>query len=188
MAHGQIVGYVRVSTLDQNPARQVEALGQVDRLFTDHVSGKSRRNRPALTECLNYVREGDTLRVASMDRLARSLTDLDAIVDELTSQGVRVDFVREGQVYGPGSADPVSQLMLHLLGALAEFERALIHERQAEGIAVAKKQGRYRGRKPALSGGQLARARRLVAEGVPKTKVAAQLGVGRSTLYRALRS
>ena len=137
---------------------------------------------------LNYVREGDTLRVASMDRLARSLTDLDAIVDELTSQGVRVDFVREGQVYGPGSADPVSQLMLHLLGALAEFERALIHERQAEGIAVAKKQGRYRGRKPALSEGQLARARRLVAEGVPKTKVAAQLGVGRSTLYRALRS
>lgn len=93
-----------------------------------------------------------------------------------------------GQVYGPGSADPVSQLMLHLLGALAEFERALIHERQAEGIAVAKKQGRYRGRKPALSEGQLARARRLVAEGVPKTKVAAQLGVGRSTLYRALRS
>ena len=69
--------------------------------------------------------------------------------------------------------------MLHLLGALAEFERALIHERQAEGIAVAKKQGRYRGRKPALSEGQLARARRLVAEGVPKTKVAAQLGVGR---------
>ena len=77
--------------------------------------------------------------------------------------------------------------MLHLLGALAEFERALIHERQAEGIAV-EKQGRYRGRKPALSEGQLARARRLVAEGVPKTKVAAQLGVGRSTLYRALRS
>ncbi|PGF31251.1 DNA-binding protein (plasmid) [Cutibacterium acnes] len=96
--------------------------------------------------------------------------------------------LKGGQVYGPGSADPVSQLMLHLLGALAEFERALIHERQAEGIAVAKKQGRYRGRKPALSEGQLARARRLVAEGVPKTKVAAQLGVGRSTLYRALRS
>jgi len=96
--------------------------------------------------------------------------------------------LRGGQVYGPGSADPVSQLMLHLLGALAEFERALLHERQAEGIAVAKQPGRYRGRKPALSEGQLARARRLVAEGVPKTKVAAQLGVGRSTLYRARRS
>jgi len=181
---GQVLGYVRVSSADQNDARQRAAIGKVDRLFVDQISG-SKLDRPGLAECLRYVRHGDVLRVASMDRLARSVTDLQRLVDQVLAQGAAVTFVREGQTYA-GDTDPVSRLMLQLLGAVAEFERAIIRERQAEGIRLAKLAGKYAGRRAALSQDQLTRARELIAEEVPKTRVAAALGVHRSTLYRAL--
>lgn len=183
---GQIVGYVRVSSTDQNTARQLDAIGDVDRIFEDQVSGGSRADRSGLAECLAYVRAGDTLRVASMDRLARSLTDLQQIVDEVLGKGATVEFVREGQTYSAGQGDSMGRLLLQLLGAFAEFERALIKERQAEGIRLAKAAGRYAGRRPSLTAEQIEAARKQVEQGVPKTRIAAALGVDRSTLYRAL--
>jgi DNA invertase Pin-like site-specific DNA recombinase len=183
---GQVVGYVRVSSSDQNAARQLAAIGEVDRIFEDQVSGGSRTDRTGLEACLNYVRAGDTVRVASMDRLARSLTDLQQIVDEALGKGATVEFVREGQAYAAGRDDSMGRLLLQLLGAFAEFERSLIKERQAEGIRLAKEAGKYAGRRPSLSVEQVAAARERIEQGVPKTRVAAELGVDRSTLYRAL--
>lgn len=183
---GHVVGYVRVSSSDQNAARQLAAIGEVDRIFEDQVSGGSRADRTGLEACLSYVRAGDTLRVASMDRLARSLTDLQQIVDEALGKGATVEFVREGQTYAAGRDDSMGRLLLQLLGAFAEFERSLIKERQAEGIRLAKEAGRYVGRRPSLNAEQIEVARERIHQGVPKTRVAAELGVDRSTLYRAL--
>ena len=184
--HGQTVGYVRVSSTDQNLARQLESIGPVDRLFQDQVSGGSRANRAGLAECLGYVRAGDTVRVASMDRLTRSLIDLQQLVDEILAKGASVHFIKEGQTYSEAGDDSMGRLMLQILGAFAEFERNLIRERQAEGIRIAKTAGKYNGRAKLLNPDQLAQARELVNQGVPKTRIAAQLGVNRSTLYRAL--
>lgn len=186
MQRTQTVGYVRVSSQDQNLARQLEAIGEVDRLFSDKVSGGSRDSRTALDECIKYIREGDTIRVASMDRLARSLRDMRAIVDEVIAKGAAVQFIKEGQTYSPDTNDALSQLMLHMLAAFAEFERALIRERQAEGIRIAKADGRYRGRARKLTPLQLDEARQLISSGVPKAEVARRYGVDRSTLHRAL--
>lgn len=184
--HTQTVGYVRVSSDDQNLARQLDAIGNVDRIFSDKVSGGSRDARTALNECLTYIRDGDTVRVASMDRLARSLRDMRDIVDEIIGKGAAVHFIKEGQTYSPDRNDPLAQLMLHMLAAFAEFERALIRERQAEGIRIAKAEGRYRGRARKLTAGQLEDARQLIATGIPKAEVARRYGVDRTTLYRAL--
>lgn len=182
----QTVGYVRVSSDDQNLARQLEAIGEVDRIFSDKVSGGSRDSRVALEECIKYIRDGDTVRVASMDRLARSLRDMRDIVDDIVGKGAAVQFVKEGQTYSADTGDALSQLMLHMLAAFAEFERALIRERQAEGIRIAKTEGRYRGRARKLTPARLDEARQLVSAGVPKAEVARRFGVDRSTLHRAL--
>lgn len=184
-AAGQRIGYARVSTVDQSLDRQIAALGSLDRLFTDEASGSS-RHRPGLEAALAYVRDGDELIVSSMDRLARSVRDLHDLVDELTGRGVSVAFLREGQTYAAGQADPMSRLLLGVLGAVAEFERAIIRERQAEGIAAARARGAYRGRARALTDADLERARGRLAAGVPKAVVARDLGVHRSTLHRAL--
>jgi DNA invertase Pin-like site-specific DNA recombinase len=181
---GQVVGYVRVSSVGQNPERQIEALAGCERLFTDRLSGKN-TERPALTELLGYVREGDTVRVASLDRLARNLDDLRRLVTDLTGKGVRVEFVKEALTF-TGEANAMNRLLLSMLGAVAEFERELIRERQAEGIALAKERGVYKGRAKALSPEQVAGARESIAQGVPKAKVARDLGVSRQTLYTAL--
>jgi len=184
--HGQTIGYVRVSTIDQNLSRQHEAIGQVDRTFSDQVSGGSRRDRHGLTECLRYVRDGDTVRVASIDRLARSLVDLQQLVDEITAKGATVHFVKENLTFTRDTTEPTSTLMLQILGSFAQFERAIIRERQAEGIRIAKAAGKYRGRPLTLTEQQVRQARDRVDAGVPKARVAADLGVSRSTLYRAL--
>ena len=182
---GQVVGYARVSAADQNFDRQIAVLGDTDRLFTDTVSGGSTR-RPGL-EAMLYVRDGDTVVVSSMDRLARSLRDLLDLVDELTSIGVAVLFQREAQTYRPDAdADPTGRLLLSMLGVVSEFERSLVRERQADGIAAAKARGAYKGGRPALTATQLDGACARVAAGVPKAVVARDLGVHRSTLYRAL--
>lgn len=184
--HTQVVGYVRVSSSDQNLARQLEAIGDVDRVFSDRVSGGSRNSRDALTECIKYIREGDVVRVASMDRLARSLHDMRDIVDEIVGKGASVEFLKEGQTYSPDANDPLSQLMLHMLAAFAEFERSLIRERQAEGIRIAKAEGKYRGRAKKLTPTQMDEIQQLLSHGVPKAEIARRYGVNRATLYRAL--
>lgn len=179
---GQVVGYARVSTTDQNLARQVDALGDVDRLFAEKVSGASASARPVLQEMLAYAREGDTIRVTSPDRLARSTTDLLRLLEELKARGVAVTFTSTPAL---NTDSPQGLFMLTVLGAVAELERALIRERQADGIAAAKKRGVY-DRAPALSPDQIEQARERIAAGVPKTTVARDLGVSRMTLYRAL--
>nr|WP_172694240.1 recombinase family protein [Corynebacterium diphtheriae]QGA84576.1 GcrR [Corynebacterium diphtheriae] len=183
---GQKVGYARVSSKDQNLDRQLAALKKekVFRIFTDTVSGSSTQ-RPGLDGALNYVRAGDQLIVVSMDRLARSLIDLHRLVDELTERGVSVKFLQEGQTYSLDSS-PVAKLMLGLLGSVAEFERAIIRERQAEGIAKAKARGVYKGRAKVLNEEQVAQAREWVSAGIPKAEVARRFGIGRTTLYKYL--
>ena len=183
---GQKIGYARVSSKDQNLDRQTAELKKekVFRIFTDTVSGSSTQ-RPGLDGALNYVRAGDQLIVVSMDRLARSLIDLHRLVDELTERGVSVKFLKEGQVYSQDST-PVAKLMLGLLGSVAEFERSIIRERQAEGIAKAKARGVYKGRAKVLNEEQIMQAREWVSEGIPKAEVARRLGIGRTTLYKYL--
>lgn len=140
------VGYVRVSTLDQRTDRQLDGL-QLDRIFEDKVSGKNMRDRPQLEEMLKYVREGDVVYVHSMDRLARNLEDLLGLVRRLTEKGVTLIFLKEKLSFDPlQTASPMSRLILGVMGAVAEFERELIHERQREGIALAKARGAYKGR------------------------------------------
>jgi DNA invertase Pin-like site-specific DNA recombinase len=182
---GQRIGYVRVSTFDQNPERQLEK-SLVDRVFTDKASGKDTR-RPQLEALLSFVREGDTVVVHSMDRLARNLDDLRRIVQTLTNRGIKIEFVKEGLTF-TDEESPMSNLMLSVMGAFAEFERALIKERQREGIALAKKRGVYRGRKKALSDEQVAELRRQVDEGKSKAALARQFCISRETLYQYLRA
>jgi len=145
---GQRIGYIRVSSLDQNPERQLEQVA-VDRVFTDTASGKDTQ-RPALDTLLTFVREGDTVIVHSMDRLARNLDDLRRIVQTLTKRGIRIEFVKEGLVF-TGEDKPMAQLLLSVMGAFAEFERSLIRERQREGIALAKHRGAYRGAQKSIT-------------------------------------
>ena len=183
---GQTIGYARVSSADQNLARQIDAIGQVDRMFEEKVSGGSRADRRELIECVRYVRDGDTVRVASMDRLARSLIDLQQIVDEIIAKGAAIYFVKENQTYSATSDESMSRLLLHILGAFAEFERSLIRERQAEGIRIAKVAGKYKGRAKSLSPADLERATEQIRTGIPKSQVARSLGVNRATLYRSL--
>ena len=159
---GQIVGYIRVSTFEQNTDRQLEGV-QLDKVFTDKASGKDTK-RPELELLIQYVREGDTVVVHSMDRLARNLDDLRQTVQKLTGQGIRIQFVKESLTF-TGEDSPMANLMLSVMGAFAEFERALIRERQREGIALAKQRGAYRGRKRSLSGRDIAEVRRRIDAG-----------------------
>ncbi len=182
---GQRVGYIRVSTFDQNPDRQLEGI-EVDRVFTDHASGKD-VVRPELDGLLRFVRTGDTVVVHSLDRLARNLDDLRRLVQQLTAQGVQVHFVKE-QLTFTGEDSPMANLLLSMIGAFAEFERALIRERQREGIALAKQRGVYRGRKKSLDPEQADQLLRRATAGEPKALLAREFGISRETVYQYLRA
>ncbi|ALY00172.1 recombinase family protein [Acinetobacter baumannii] len=166
---GQRIGYIRVSTFDQNPERQLEGV-KVDRAFSDKASGKDVK-RPQLEALISFARTGDTVVVHSMDRLARNLDDLRRIVQTLTQRGVHIEFVKEHLSF-TGEDSPMANLMLSVMGAFAEFERALIRERQREGIALAKQRGAYRGRKKSLSSERIAELRQRVEAGEQKGTVA----------------
>ena len=178
------VGYVRVSSVDQNTVRQLDGI-TLDRVFTDEASGKD-TSRPQLDQLVAFVRDGDTVLVHSMDRLARNLDDLRKLVRTMTGKGVRVEFVKENLVF-TGEDSPMATLLLSVMGAFAEFERTLILERQREGIAAAKKRGVYTGRKPALSAEQAADVRRRAAAGEKKAALAREYKISRETLYGYLR-
>ncbi len=178
---GQHVGYLRVSSVDQNEVRQLEAL-ELDKTFTDKASGKDAK-RPQLEHLLSFVREGDTVFCHSMDRLARNLDDLRRIVLGLTERGVHVVFVKESLTF-TGEDSPMSNLLLSVMGAFAQFERELIRERQREGIAIAKREGKYGGRKPSLTSERAAELQRRVASGDSKAALAREFGISRDTLYR----
>jgi DNA invertase Pin-like site-specific DNA recombinase len=180
---GHRVGYIRVSTLDQNTARQLDGI-ELDKVFTDKASGKDTQ-RPQLQEALEYVREGDSLVCHSMDRLARNLRNLLEIVECLTSKGVQVQFLKENLTFS-GEDSPFNKLMLAMLGGVAEFERAMIHERQREGIEIAKTKGVYKGRKPKLSDPRVEEIKQRIAAGEKKAEIAREFGVSRQTLYSYL--
>ena len=180
---GQRLGYIRVSTLDQHVDRQLEGI-EVDKTFIDKASGKDTR-RPQLELLMSFVRTGDTVIVHSMDRLARNLDDLRRIVHTLTARGVRIEFVKEHLSF-TGDDSPMASLMLSVMGAFAEFERALINERQREGIALAKQRGAYKGRKKSLSQAAVAQLRQRITIGMSKAQVAREFGISRQTLYQYL--
>jgi DNA invertase Pin-like site-specific DNA recombinase len=180
---GQRVGYIRVSSLDQHVERQLEGV-TLDKTFVDKASGKD-TNRPQLDLLLSFVRIGDTVIVHSMDRLARNLDDLRRIVQTLTGKGVRIEFIKEHLAF-TGEDSPMANLLLSVMGAFAEFERALIKERQREGIILAKQRGAYRGRKKALSPEAILSLREQIATGISKAKIAHEFGISRQTLYQYL--
>lgn len=179
------VGYIRVSSSDQNTVRQLDGV-EVERTFTDKASGKDAA-RPALEEMLGFVRDGDTVLVHSMDRLARNLDDLRRLVRALTGKGVKVEFVKESLAF-TGEDSPMATLLLSVMGAFAEFERELILERQREGIAAAKAAGVYTGRKPALGPEQARELRERAAGGEQKSALAREFGISRETVYAYLRA
>jgi DNA invertase Pin-like site-specific DNA recombinase len=142
---GQRIGYIRVSTAEQNTARQLDGI-ELDRTFTDHASGKS-IERPALSEALAYLREGDTLTVHSIDRLARNTKQLLEIVETLNARGITIEFVKNNLTFTASNNDHTAKLMMTMLAAFADFERSMIRERQREGIDIAKARGdTYKGR------------------------------------------
>ena len=177
---GKRVGYIRVSSVDQSELRQLDGVS-LDKRFTDKASGKDVR-RPQLQAALEYLRDGDVLVVHSMDRLARNLDDLRKIVLDLTERGVVVEFEKEKLTF-TSEANAMSKLLLSVMGAFAEFERSLIRERQREGIAIAKKAGVYKGRKPSLTPERVRELRTRIAGGEKKAALAREFGISRETLY-----
>ena len=175
------VGYVRVSSVDQNEGRQLDGV-EVDKTFTDKASGKDVK-RPQLAAAIDYLREGDVLVIHSMDRLARNLDDLRKVVLGLTERGVVVEFVKERLTF-TGEDSAMSNLLLSVMGAFAEFERCLIKERQREGIALAKKAGVYKGRKPSLTPEKAEQLRHRISTGEKKAGLAREFGISRETLYQ----
>lgn len=180
----KVIGYIRVSTYDQNPERQLEGM-HLDKVFTDKASGKDLK-RPAFEELLDYVREGDTVLVHSMDRLARNLEHLRQVVRELTTKGVKVQFVKESLLF-TGEDSPMATLLLSVMGAVAEFERSLIRERQREGVDLAKQKGLYKGRKKALNEEQVRELQERVAQGEKKAILARTFNIRRETIYQYLK-
>jgi DNA invertase Pin-like site-specific DNA recombinase len=180
---GKRCGYIRVSSIDQNTVRQLDGV-QLDRVFTDKASGKD-TNRPQLRAALDYLRDGDVLVVHSMDRLARNITDLLHTVESLNGRGVVVEFVKESLIF-TGDDSAMSKLMLTIMGGVAEFERAMIRERQLEGIAKAKQAGKYTGRKSTMTETQVKAIRDRVAAGENKSALAREFGVTRQTVYNVL--
>jgi len=183
-ATGHNIGYVRVSSVDQNLDRQLGG-EEMDKIFEEKASAKA-ANRPKLQECIQYLRSGDTLHIHSIDRLARNIVDLQSIVRILNDKGVTVHFHKEGLTF-TGNDDAMSKLMLSMMGAFAEFERSLIKERQLEGIKAAQEKGVKFGRAASLNEDQIAEIKGRVEAGEPKTALAREYGVSRQTLYAALK-
>jgi DNA invertase Pin-like site-specific DNA recombinase len=157
----------------------------LERAWTAKASGKNTK-RPQLELMLSFVRSGDTVIVHSMDRLARNLDDLRRIVQTLTGKGVHIEFIKEHLTF-TGEDSPMAKLMLSVMGAIHEFDRALIKERQREGIALAKKRGAFKGRRKSLSQAEVAELRQQIEAGASKAQVARELGISRQTLYQYLR-
>jgi DNA invertase Pin-like site-specific DNA recombinase len=176
-----VIGYKRVSTVDQNLDRQ--DFGDVDKVFEEKLSGKSASDRPALQDLIGYARDGDTVVVHSIDRLARDLRDLQDIIQTLNDKGVAISFLSERLTFSADADDAFAKLQLQMMGAFAEFERNIIRKRQAEGIAVAKAKGVYKGGKKRIDRDKV---HQLKAEGLSTYKIADAMGVSRMSVHRIL--
>ena len=182
--NGQKIGYIRVSSLDQNTSRQLEEL-ILDKIFTDKISGKS-IDRPELKKMMDFIREGDAVYVHSMDRLARNLIDLQEIVKTLTERKISIHFIKEALTF-TGEEKPISILLLQVMGAVAQFERAIINERQREGIALAKQRGVYKGRKNKLTAEQIIELKKEATPKSNKSELARKFDISRDTLYKYIK-
>ncbi|BCS87125.1 recombinase family protein [Pseudodesulfovibrio sediminis] len=178
------IGYIRVSTVDQNTDRQLDGV-DLDEVFEEKVSAATTK-RPKLKECLRYVRKGDTLHVHSIDRLARNLADLLSLLNELTGKGVAVKFHKENLTFTGEENNPFQTLQLQIIGAVAQFEREIIKERQREGIAKAQAKGKHCGRKAKLTPEQVVEIKGRIEDGEEKKALAIEYGVSRQTLYRVI--
>jgi DNA invertase Pin-like site-specific DNA recombinase len=183
MARGEMVGYRRVSTLDQNTTPVLEGI-DLDRVFEDRICGED-KNRRQLEAMLQHVREGDTVICHSLVHLGRDLEDLRKLVTGMTGRGIRVQFVKENLVFTWKDPSMMNSL-LSIMSAFAQFERELIRERQREGIALAKRSGIYRGRKRSLTSEAILELRKRIRNGEKKAKLAKEYGVTRMTIYNAL--
>ncbi len=172
-------GYRRVSSLDQSLARQ-ELPSDCDRVFEEKVSGKNAQ-RDQLNILRDLIQPGDEIVVHSIDRLARSLRDLQNIIDEVVEKGGRVTFIKEKLSFSLASSDPTSKLMLHILGAIGEFERELIRQRQREGILKAREAGRYKGRPKTINRSLV---QKMFNSGATPTEVADTMRIGIASAYR----
>lgn len=178
------VGYIRVSSFSQNTDRQLRDI-DLDKSFEEKASAKD-ADRPQLVACMEWVRDGDSLHVHSIDRLARNLQDLQNIVQTLTEKGVTVIFHKESLTFSGGSSDPMNTLMLQMMGAFSEFERALINERRKEGMAAAKAAGKQIGAKRKISEDDVIIIRSRIESGESKSAMANEFGVSRQTIYSVL--
>jgi DNA invertase Pin-like site-specific DNA recombinase len=178
-----ILGYARVSTGDQDVAGQTMRLEEAGaiKVFTDVMSGKS-MDRPGLADLLAYAREGDTLAVVRLDRLGRSLAELLSTVEDLRRRGIALRSLEEKI----DTSSAAGELIFHVFGAIAHFERRLISERTKDGIVAARAKGKRPGRQP-LDMSKVDAAIKLVEARVTPTEAARQLGIGRSTIYREMR-
>lgn len=176
------VGYARVSSAGQSLDIQLDALKAkgCDKVFAEKISGRSAKDRIELANAIDFVREGDTLIVTRLDRLARSVSDLHQIVAKLSTKGVGFRCLSQS---GVDTDSSTGKLMMSVLGAVAEFENDIRRERQMEGIAKAKADGRYRGRKPSINPD---RVKELHSQGLGASAIARSLGIGRASVYRAL--
>ena len=178
-----VIGYKRVSTEGQNLARQ--DLGELDKVFEEKLSGKSAKDRPALQAMIEYAREGDSVVVYSIDRLARDLRDLQEIISNLNDKGVTISFLSERLTFSADADDAFAKLQLQMMGAFAEFERNIIRKRQAEGIAKAKAKGVYKGGQKMID---YAKVQQLRDEGLSTYKIAEVMGISRMSVHRILSS
>tara|TARA_R110001599_G_C12275790_1_gene662316 strand:+ start:4503 stop:5051 length:549 start_codon:yes stop_codon:yes gene_type:complete len=178
---GKQIGYIRVSTIEQNTERQLNKI-PLDETFTDKCSGKD-TNRPALKELIKFVRKDDTVHVHDISRMARNTENLLTLVKELTDKGVKLIFHKESLTF-TGEDNPMQQLMLTMLGGIYQFERSMMLERQREGIAIAKLKGKYRGKPVNIELNENIRA--LAIAGTNKSQIAKQLNCSRTTVYKAL--
>lgn len=184
MNTGKRIGYRRVSSMVQNTERQLDGVA-IDKMFEDKLSGKD-TNRPQLQAMIEFVREGDVVIVHSLDRLGRNIDDLRSLVKEMICKGVAVQFVKENLLFTGDNSNPFSELMLNMLASFAQFERAIIRERQKEGVQIAKAKGVYKGRKREMTDDRIAELNRRVGNGEAKAVVAKEMRISRDTLYRYL--
>ncbi|MBU2877594.1 recombinase family protein [Aliiglaciecola lipolytica] len=178
-SHGQgkQLGYVRVSTVEQNTARQLEGI-ELDKVFTDKCSGKD-KDRPQLHYMLDYMREGDTIHVHDISRMARNLKDLKDLIETINGKDCTIIFHKENLKFTGDHSDHMQTLMLHMLGAVYEFERSMILERQREGIAIAKKAGKFKGRQKSVDREKVLKC---LKDGLSIRKTAKELGIATSTV------
>ena len=177
------VGYIRVSSVDQNTARQLDGI-ELDKVFEEKLSGKDITGRPELQTCLNFLREGDILFVHSIDRLARNQRDLQNTVGDLVAKGVSIKFITENLEFG-NKDNPMGALMLSMMGAFAEFERTMIKSRQREGIRKAKERGQQFGRK-SLKPKLVKELNNRKEKGQSVIEIANAMNIGTSTIYKYL--